>query len=641
MSVVNVLFVEDDEDDYILTLDLINDITFEKFNVTRAKNAQIALELLKGSHIDLCFLDYQLGAVNGIELLKQARSLGFNAPVIMLTGQESHSLDETALAAGADDYLVKSELTVARLSRAMRYALARRDIAHERVERLKAEADNKLKNQFLAHLSHELRTPLTAILGYTELLIHTQSHSHLDEELSIILRNSQHLLELLNDVLDLSKIEANKLEVFLSNVHLSVMLTDIYTLMNHVAQRKGLTLTLQSDAVPEYIHTDPTRFKQIVMNLINNAIKFTDVGSVTIKISLCEHVLNCLKIDVIDTGIGIADENLSKIFQPFEQVADVVSKRVGGSGMGLAISYKLAKLLNGDIQATSQLGVGSNFSFTVNVGETAKQMLHPVAITNKPKESNTAPLPVCNGRVLVVDDIDDIRKLIGLLVKKTGAKVQCVENGRQALFNIEQSYQQNIPYDLVLMDIHMPEVSGDKAITFINKRYPDLNVVAITAATMKGTKAKLMELGFSDVISKPVDQSEIYTLLSQTLPQKNQQEKPQFLLVEDNIDAANALKMLLSTQDVGVTVAHTKTEAEELIRNHTYQCLLTDINLPDGSGFDIITTIKHETPLCFIAVASGEDISENSMSHKIHTILQKPINLAALKELVSNVKGIR
>ncbi len=638
MSEVNVLFVEDDEDDYILTLDLINDITFEKFNITRAKNAQTALMLLNESHIDLCFLDYQLGAVNGIELLKQARSLGFNAPVIMLTGQETHSLDETALAAGADDYLVKNELTVARLSRAMRYALARRDIAYERVERLKAEADNKLKNQFLAHLSHELRTPLTAIVGYTELLIHSQSHSYLDEELSIILRNSQHLLELLNDVLDLSKIEASKLEIFLSDVHLSVMLTDIYTLMSHVAQRKGLTLTLSSDAVPEYIHTDATRFKQIVMNLINNAIKFTDVGSVAINISMCENSANHLKVDITDTGIGIAHNHLEKIFQPFEQVADVVSKRVGGSGMGLAISYKLAKLLNGDIHATSQIEVGSTFTFTVDAGETADQLFKPVAIHNKPKEHALQALPACCGRVLVVDDVDDIRKLIGLLVKKTGAKVQCADNGRHALLHLEQSYQNNTPYDLVLMDIHMPEMSGDKAVTFIKKSYPDLNVVAITAATMKGTKAKLIELGFSDVISKPVDQAEIYALLKNVLPQKNQEEKPQFLLVEDNIDAASAIKMLLSTQDVDVTVAHTRKHAEELIQSFTYQCLLTDINLPDGSGFDVINVLKYETPNCFVAVASGEDITSHGMRHKIHTVLKKPINLAALKGLVEKVR---
>src|SRR5690606_1109230 len=201
--------------------------------------------------------------------------------IIMLTGQDDSELDISALKAGAVDYLVKSQLNGARLARAIRYAVARREVEVERIERLRAEAESRSKSDFLAHLSHELRTPLTAILGYTDILLHRSTQLKDEADLLTIRRNGQHLLSLLNDVLDMSKIAAGKLEINKQTVELNSFLADLRSLMGVAAQEKNLTLRIVAqEALPQTIETDPIRLRQILINLIGNAIKFTEQGHV-------------------------------------------------------------------------------------------------------------------------------------------------------------------------------------------------------------------------------------------------------------------------------------------------------------------------------------------------------------------------
>ena len=210
-SVARVLLVEDDEDDFILTSEYLHQLASHSFEIDWVTNPTKALEQLNLGKHDICLLDYQLGAYNGLTVLERASENGCSIPIIMLTGQSDEALDQSALAAGAVDYLVKSEMTTARFARAIRYALARQEIENERLERINAETQNQSKDRFLAHLSHELRTPLTSILGYTEILLNSNKAPNAEPELNIILNNGQHLLGLLNNVLDLSKIAVGKL----------------------------------------------------------------------------------------------------------------------------------------------------------------------------------------------------------------------------------------------------------------------------------------------------------------------------------------------------------------------------------------------------------------------------------------------
>jgi len=202
-KVTRLLLVEDDEDDYILTCDYLDQLDSHTFDIEWISSPEQAISILSKNDHDICLLDYRLGASNGLSVLKKAIANGFSGPIIMLTGQSNDELDSAALDAGAVDYLIKTEMSSSRFARAIRYALARKDVEGERVERLKAEAENRSKDRFLAHLSHELRTPLSSILGYTELLLQSDFSKQAENELGVIYRNGKHLLSLLNDVLDL------------------------------------------------------------------------------------------------------------------------------------------------------------------------------------------------------------------------------------------------------------------------------------------------------------------------------------------------------------------------------------------------------------------------------------------------------
>ncbi len=673
MHATRILLVEDDEDDYILALDYLEELTFLNIEHVRVKNAEHALKKLKNEHFDLCLLDYQLGAVNGIEVLRQAKALGVSAPIIMLTGQADDALDNSALDAGAADYLIKSELNAARFARALRYALARRDVEIERVERLKAESENRSKSRFLAHLSHELRTPLTAILGYSELLLNDERYSSAEHELDIILRNGRHLLDLLNDVLDLSKIAANKLEINLAPTHVDSILADIYALLRVSASDKGLQMHLHSATpVPIEIITDAKRLRQILINLVNNAIKFTNEGRIDIRVSTQQvDQKEKLVFEICDTGTGIPKSKLKSIFQPFSQVADVISKSIGGSGLGLAISTELAHRLGGDISVKSKVNEGSCFTVIIDPGDTSASPRDRLSFESHDKFVKRDTAPQLAGRVLVVDDLRDIRGLISHMVQSSGAKVSCASNGLHAISAVDRAAASNAPFDLVLMDIHMPEMDGKQATSTIREHGHTLPIVALTAASMRGSREKLLGFGFNELLTKPIDPDALYGLLATHLvatpqlsmplasatPLENTQTQPHpssdaqkptsadtgplsVLLIEDDMDAAQALCDLLTNFNIQVSQANNLAQARQHITQQGWHAVLVDMHLPDGHGLDFITAmqdtfVEHNS---FISIVSGETPDNDALAGlPIHNVLLKPIQLSALKHLADGI----
>lgn len=661
--ITRILIIEDDDDDYVLAADYLNDIEFLNIELFHADSAQAGLAMLHERDYDLCLLDYQLGAVNGLEVLQKAKAIGFSAPIIMLTGQSDAILDQAALDMGAADYLIKTELTSNRFARSIRYALARREVEQERVERLKAESENRSKNRFLAHLSHELRTPLTSILGYTELLMQSDKGAAAYCELDIIFRNGKHLLNLLNDVLDLSKIAAGKLELVAEPVYIDSLLADVYMLMRAAAEDKGLKLNLISESpVPVQIQTDSTRLRQVLINVVSNAIKFTDSGHIDVSIFVDAHT-QLLHFDVSDTGMGIPPEKIESIFQPFTQVEDVVSKSIGGTGLGLAICSELVQRMGGDIRVTSDMGKGSCFSICIDPGCTdgvpyeTLSFYHSVHV-----ESQTIEQDCFDGRVLVVDDLPDIRRLVGHVVSQTGAHVDYAENGAIAIDLIDGADADGQPYHLVLMDIHMPEMDGRRAIVQLRQRYQALPVVALTAASMKGQNEKLLAKGFTDVLSKPLDNKALMQTLSRYVPVKGEghassvtsthaadcassstleshQAITAVLLIEDDHDAANAIAMLLQAKGVEVVLAHTHQQALECLQQRReWSHILLDLHLGDENGLDIAADIRanedyRHTP---ISIVSGDDPNPQALqSYAIHTVLQKPLQMSALLQVVA------
>jgi len=539
-SIKRVLLVEDDEDDYLLTSDYLQQVSNYQFEIQWTDSAVEALGLLKQNKHDICLLDFQLGSLNGLNVLKQAINAGCTIPVIMLTGQSDSQLDNNALDAGAVDYVIKSELNTTRFHRAIRYALSRKEVENERLERIKAETKNRSKDKFVAHLSHELRTPLTSILGYTELLLSHQENTHIQSELNTILNNGKHLLGLLNNVLDLSKIAADKLELNNADIALDNFITDLYALVSVAAEDKGISLNINTTTpLPLEINADPIRLRQVFINLIHNAIKFTDNGGVTIDICLQSKAdKNTLYFTITDTGIGIPQHLLKTIFKPFEQVEDIVSRNEEGAGLGLAICCELLKKMGGTIKVESKENVGSKFIISLNLGDLTNTRIEPFSFNPINAQKSEITLPQISGRILIVDDIKDIRNLIGFICRSFGLTIYYAVNGAQAVTKIIEAQVQGAPFDSILMDIHMPVLDGKRAIAKLRSMEITTPVIAVTAATMKGVDQELKLLGFDDVVAKPVDREALYRVLVNCL---GINISPSHLEIEKTNNASSAL----------------------------------------------------------------------------------------------------
>lgn len=660
----NVLLVEDDEDDYILTSDYLQQVSTYKFNIDWVDSADSALELLKENKHDICLLDYQLGLTNGLSVLTQAINAGCSVPIIMLTGQSDNQLDNDALDAGAVDYVIKSELNTNRFHRAIRYALSRKEIENERLERIKAESKSRSKDKFVAHLSHELRTPLTSILGYTELLLTQKDNANIHNELSTILDNGRHLLGLLNNVLDLSKIAAGKLELNYATLALDSFIVDLYALMSVTAEDKGISLSISANTpLPVEITADALRLRQIFINLIHNAIKFTDKGSVNVEIGFETQTngKNMLTISISDTGIGIPKHLLTTIFQPFEQVEDIVSRNEDGAGLGLAICCELLKQMSGKISVESEEGVGSKFIIELDLGDLPNPQIKPLSFSRTNLTHSNEDFPNISGNILIVDDIKDIRKLIGFVCNSFGLKTSYAVNGEHAITKITEAQTLKKPFDVILMDIHMPVLDGKRTIIKLREMGVTTPVIAVTAATMKGVRQELKSSGFNDVVAKPVDKTMLYKSLKTyltskpTAPQNNlatsnindddklTQKVPtaqHFLIIEDDKDAAEITALLLNSLDITTTIANSAAEATSILTKDAvgitkYQQIFLDINLPDANGLAFSKELKALSPESNITIISGNDIAQETLDdYKIEQALLKPINLNMLKSII-------
>ncbi|MEH6695320.1 MAG: response regulator [Hyphomonas sp.] len=397
---------------------------------------------------------------------------------------------------------------------------------------------SEAKSEFLASMSHEIRTPLNGIIGMAEGLRHRVLGTEEAEMVDTIVESSHTLLLLLNDILDLSRIEAGRLEITPVVENVRDRISWIERNYKPLAEKKGLYLKVAFDPrIPEYLALDTTRVRQCIDNLVSNALKFTNEGGVTLAVMAGDMSRNgriAITVHVSDTGIGISDVHRSKLFQNFQQADSSTTRQHGGSGLGLAISRKLAQLMGGDVTCVSKLGEGSvfSFSFEARVADAPKKVVKPKAGTGNRE------VDLLKGvRALVVDDNTINRRVARIVLEPLGVIVTDVPSGKDALARLDRE-----TFDIVLLDVHMPNMAGPEVLRRIRdsrERWSNIPVIALTADAMNGDRERYIQMGMDDYIAKPIIESELVAALTRVHDAKGIRR----------LDPAQALTDLPDNQD--------------------------------------------------------------------------------------------
>ena len=503
------------DDSHIIREVLSDLLTGAGYRTVTAPNAREALELVLRGNADLILLDQVMPGLGGLELLCQLklREATRDVPVIMVTGAEGDELLTRSFEAGARDYIAKPFRKVAVLARVKAALETHRIEMQLRQAKKDAKAASEAKSDFLANMSHEIRTPMTAILGFADVLLREaelDAPEHRDA-LCAIQRTGQYLLGLINDIFDLSKIEAGKVELEEIPFSVTRLLAEVESLMQVRAAGKSLRFVVElAEGVPSDVYGDPTRLRQILVNLVGNAIKFTEEGHVRLDVRIdgTEPGRQSLEMAVTDTGIGMTDDQLERLFQPFTQADNSTSRRFGGTGLGLMISRRLIEALGGRMSVASKPGRGSVFTLAIPVeiaentcaGQTASPLTERFRAVSV-GDARSSPL---NARILLAEDGLDNQRLISHVLEKAGADVSVAEDGLAAVGQVLDAAKAGNPFDLVLMDIQMPRMDGYTATGRLRSLGMNVPVIALTAHAMSEDHQKCIDAGCDTYCTKPI-----------------------------------------------------------------------------------------------------------------------------------------
>ena len=536
-DVVSILVIEDDAGDFGLLRVFIRQAGIIPVRnhdpVLWAQSMAEGIALAQRHKPDIILLDLSLPDSNGVATVIAMRAAETEAPIVVLTGNADDSLAIRALEAGAQDFLVKGQYDHDLLGRALRYALVRgkleKSLRHhqqhlekmveERTAALSiakeaAEAASRAKSTFLANMSHELRTPMNAIIGMTDIVLRRTTDPTQTDQLTKVKKASDHLLNVINDILDISKIEAERLTLEKTRFKLGMVLENLMSMVGPAAAGKNLQiqLDLPAEVAGMTLCGDPLRLGQIMLNLTGNAVKFTERGSITLRVRIVADSATDvqLRFEVEDTGIGISSEDQRRLFTAFEQADGSMTRKHGGTGLGLAISRRLARLMGGDVGVISQSGAGSTFWLTVRVlKETAAAVLPAPTMTKDSAEMRLRSA-FAGTRILLTEDEPINREVSLMLLEDVGLAVDVAEDGAEAV-----EMAKNHRYALILMDMQMPTLNGVEATQLIRTLpgYERIPIVAMTANVFDEDRQACLEAGMVDHIGKPIRPEKLFETL--------------------------------------------------------------------------------------------------------------------------------